>query len=398
MATTDHPRRTRIEQGIYQRPDGKLEIGFRDAQGVKRWRKVDGGITVARRQLTAEVAKRDRGERTTADPRVTLDRAAELWWQARVVKLRPNTQASYAYALGALRPRFGRHKLTAIGPTELAAWVASAQADGFAARTVQQQLSVLSAIFTYAARHLGFAGTNPVSLLDRVERPQGDDTEKRILTTDELAVVVAGGLIFELAAETGMRQGEILGLAWGDVDLEAQTIAVRFQLQRATVERVPLKTGRSRRTIEATPQLVAKLRAHKLASPPGEFVFATRTGTPIGHRNIRRSFDRLVVDMPAPKPTFHSLRHTHVSQLIAAGWDVAEIATRIGDTIETLMGTYAHEFDSAKRSADRRDRLAELYGTAMEPQHGSSGQQAAVAVGGEVPSLGQIRAARSTRK
>ena len=87
-------------------------------------------------------------------------------------------------------------------------------------------------MFTYAARHLGLVGTNPVSLLDRVERPSSDDEKpKRILSAEELdrlldAVEDAYRPLFALAAETGARLGEVLGLVWEDIDLDGQTVDV----------------------------------------------------------------------------------------------------------------------------------------------------------------------------
>jgi len=52
--------------------------------------------------------------------------------------------------------------------------------------------------------------------------------------------------------------------------------------------------------------------------------------------------------------------------LIAAGWDVVEIASRVGDRIETVLNTYSHEFDAKRRSAERRASLEERYGMATE--------------------------------
>jgi Phage integrase family len=63
-----------------------------------------------------------------------------------------------------------------------------------------------------------------------------------------------------------------------------------------------------------------------------------------------------------PQPVIHDLRHTHVSGLIADGWDVVEIASRVGDRIETVLRVYAHEFDAKRRSAQRRAALEERYG------------------------------------
>jgi integrase len=56
----------------------------------------------------------------------------------------------------------------------------------------------------------------------------------------------------------------------------------------------------------------------------------------------------------------HFLRHTHGSQLIAAGWDVAAVAARLGDSIQTVMTTYAHEFDAKRREGEQREQLAAL--------------------------------------
>jgi hypothetical protein len=58
----------------------------------------------------------------------------------------------------------------------------------------------------------------------------------------------------------------------------------------------------------------------------------------------------------------HDLRHTHASKLIAAGWDPVEVAKRLGDRIETILRTYAHELDARRRSAERQAALESMYG------------------------------------
>jgi integrase len=130
-----------------------------------------------------------------------------------------------------------------------------------------------------------------VTLLDHVERPSSaDEKPKRILAGDELRRLLAAidpdhRLIFETAAETGTRLAETLGIVWREVDLDAETITLGHQLDRHGA-RIPLKTKRSRRTIEVTPSLIAKLREHKLAGGPHDLVFVTRVGTPHDHRNV----------------------------------------------------------------------------------------------------------------
>ncbi len=381
-------RRTRVERGIYTRPDGSFEIGFRDATGRQRWRKVDGGIRAARAALAEAHAQRARGEKIAADPRLKFSDAAEAWWDARVVKLRPATQSAYEAGLKHLRrpENFGRSRMSDITPTDVARYVARQQAAGLKGWTIKGHLTVLSSVFTYAGRHMGLVGTNPVTLLDSVERPSNDDEKgRRVLNGDELARLLgavedAHRLLFELAAETGARLSEVLGLAWSDLDLAEQTVTFTHQLDRKGT-RQPLKTKRSRRCLEVTPALVAKLREHRATC--GTFaahalVFTSRSGTPLDQRNIggrvlaravkRAGLDAVTDDRGSvvlPAPTFHDLRHSHASALIAAGWDIAEVSARLGHaSIATTQRIYVHQFDAARRSDDRRSRLSALYADA----------------------------------
>ena len=166
---------------------------------------------------------------------------------------------------------------------------------------------------------------------------------------------------------------------WEEIDFEKQTISITHQLDRAG-HRVALKTGRSRRVLEITPALVAALRKEKLAShysTPHDLVFTTRAGTGHDHRNIagrvlRRAVQRAALKavvrngiVVQPAPTFHSFRHAHASALIAAGWDIEEVSARLGHAnVTTTQLIYVHAFDAARRSDDRRNRLADLYADA----------------------------------
>lgn len=377
-------RRTRVETGIYTRPDGSYEIGFRDATGKQRWRKVEGGIRAARAELAKAHAQRARGERIAVDPRLKFGDAAQAWWDARVVKLRPRTQDSYAAGLVHLKKaeNFGRSRMTDITPTDVAKFVARQQAAGLKGWTIKGHLTVLSSVFKYASRHLGLAGANPVAALDSVERPStADESAKRILNADELARFLSATLpryrlLFELAGETGMRLSEVLGLAWGEVNLTEQTLTLTHQLDRDG-RRQPLKTKRSRRVLEITPRLAAGLREHKRECgrlADHELVFTTSTGRGFQQRNLGRAMTKAVEraglgqvvdahgEVVVPAPSFHDLRHSHASALIAAGWDIAEVSARLGHaSVVTTQRIYVHQFDAARRSDDRRDRLAALY-------------------------------------
>lgn len=410
------PRRVKVEPGIYRRRDGELEIGWRDAEGKQRWRLAPGRrLKAARTALAEEHARRGRGERVASDPRLTFDRAADAWWDARVVKLRDETQATYKAGLRHLRRRFGRRRMTDISATDVARYVSGKQSDGLKGWTLKGHMTVLSSVFTYAGRHMGLVAQNPITLLDRVERPSSDDEKvKRVLNAEEVSSLLAAvddgyATLFALAGETGARLAEVLGLAWEDIDLDEQTVAITHQLSRARrgrpARRVRLKTRRSRRVLEVTPRLVSKLRAHKLASAhskPHDLVFCGRDGRGYDHRNIggrvlARAVERARLGAVAdasgevvlPAPTFHSLRHSHASALIAQGWDIEEVSARLGHAdVATTQRTYVHEFDAARRSPERRARLAKLYGSdveaSVEAEDGNGPQQTDIAAPAEV--------------
>ena len=186
------------------------------------------------------------------------------------MKQRVTRQSAYRAGLKHLsKPEnFGRSRMTDIPATDVARFVSRQQAAGLKGWTIKGQLTVLSSVFSYSSRHMGLNAQNPVALLDSVERPSTEDEKpKRILNADELARLIAAvpedyRLLFELAAETGGRLGEVLGLTWADIDLTERTVTFTHQLDRKGV-RQPLKTKRSRRCLEVTDQVAARLREHK---------------------------------------------------------------------------------------------------------------------------------------
>lgn len=366
--------RERVEPGVWRRGDA-YEITFRDAQGKQRRRTVKGGLMAARKELATEIAKRGRGERAPADPRLTLGRAADAWYAEHVeANLRPASRSAARSSLKHLRKAFGSRRLTAIEPRDVARFVRQRKAAGAADNTVRANVNALSGIYRFATRHLGYPGANPVAVLDRHERPTTEpQVETRALTSGEIqalteATLPADAPLVEVALATGMRQSEILGLTWGDLDLsETPAVNVSAQLGRNREDRdqrVPLKSKRGRRRIVMTRELARKLTAAKLlAARSGDEdpVFTARTGEPRNHRTVGRAFAQAIERAGIEDTvTFHFLRHTHGSQLVAAGWDVAAVAARLGDTIATVQQTYLHEFDAQRREEQQREQLAAM--------------------------------------
>jgi integrase len=242
---------------------------------------------------------------------------------------------------------------------------------------------VLSRVFAYAVRE-GLVPLDPVRGLERGERPSvGTTRAKRVLSNDEIvnlieATPVRYRPLVVTAIFTGLRVGELLGLTWADVDLDRGFIHVRKQLDRQG-NRVDPKTEAAVRDIVLLAALAQALREHKRASRhtgDGDFVFATRKGTPEHWRNcVTRGIDKATnttkmnADPSRPKVTMHTLRHSFASHLIVdLKLDVVRVSRMLGHTRPSITeDIYAHEFEQARHAEDVRAAMeASAFGKLLE--------------------------------
>lgn len=183
------------------------------------------------------------------------------------------------------------------------------------------------------------------------------------------------GTLVAIAAYTGARQGELLGLQWPDVDLDKGTLSIRRTLLPPVPsgERFgPPKTARSRRTVTLPTVAVAALRAHRnrqheqrLMLGPDyaahDLVFATALGTPYLTRNVTRSFKRLLEQANLPASIrFHDLRHAAATNSLQADVPLKVVSERLGhSTLAITADLYTHRVASLE--ADAAERLPSLY-------------------------------------
>lgn len=222
-----------------------------------------------RRTRAAAVGDKGKGKTVQPNPRLRFGDAADKWLAEQVSTLRPTTEASYRNSVEVhLRPRWGRRRMDSIDVDDAARLVRELREAGKSEWTISTILRAASRVFTFARRRCSWHGDNPFSLLESGERPKVAQTQRRrIFTADELAQTVARAqgpwrLLFMLAAVTGARLSELLGLVWEDLDLTEPdaTISFAFQADRRG-QRVPLKTEESRRTVEIPPTCRATAEA-----------------------------------------------------------------------------------------------------------------------------------------
>jgi integrase len=193
----------------------------------------------------------------------------------------------------------------------------------------------------------------------------------RILDRAEIGkLLVAAGPryrpLLATAVFTGLRQGELLGLTWADVNFADGVVHVRKALDRSG-ERVEPKTANAVRDVVLMPTLGRLLREHKLASAfarPTDYVFASYVGTPLYWRNVSKrglevAVKRAGLDCDGrARLRFHDLRHTFASLLIAEGSNVVFASRQLGHASPRMnLDVYAHLFDRAEHAQRASDAL-----------------------------------------
>jgi integrase len=321
------------------------------------------------------------------DPsKTTLGEFLDRWerdWAA--INVSPKTLERYKELLRLhVRPHLGRTPIQKLQPVNLAELYAKllregrrpaghasdgtpTPAAGLAPRTVGHVHRVI-----HKALVVGIEWTvMQRNVADVAKPPKVQSTEIEILTEDQVGKVragVRGRVIYPLVAlglDTGMRRGELLALRWKDVDLDGARLRVEQSLEQTKggLRFKSPKTKHGRRGISLPASMVIELRALRLEHqeqrlklglgklPDDALVLGhwTADGSwgPRSPNAVTKEWEATREAAKLPKVSLHALRHTHASQLIAAGVDVLTISRRLGHASPTItLNVYGHLFAS----------------------------------------------------
>jgi integrase len=179
--------------------------------------------------------------------------------------------------------------------------------------------------------------------------------------------------LFTLALATGMRQGELLGLKWQDINFSTGTLQVRRILTRVSseaavrvfIEAEP-KTQQSRRSIPLAPFALEALKQHrvrqlvaKLKAGPAwieyDYVFCTLTGTHLRPNHVVDEFKKILKRTGLPAIRFHDLRHSTATLLLSLGVHAKVVQEMLGHTqISMTLDIYSHVLPSMQVDAVHR--------------------------------------------
>lgn len=308
---------------------------------------------------------------TYPSPPPTLTQYAASWLDGLEGLVLPSTAEAYAGRLERhVLPRLGERPLDGIGLDDILALISDLRKGGYSGATVVAILTPLSRLFGHAVRR-GLIEVNPVSKLDRSERPRLSRQERPVLNPEEIGRLLEAAAprfrtLLATAILSGLRQGELLGLHWRDVDFDNELIHVRTALNRKRRD-VPPKTARAVRDVILMPALAEALRQHKKETRFNrldDYVFTTRTGTPhhaphIGLRALKPALEKAGLQ----PVRWHDLRHTFASLLIAGGANITFVSRQLGHTSSQItLGVYAHLLDREEQARRTREMLQEMLG------------------------------------
>lgn len=330
------------------------------AEGRKRRTIYGKTRTEVAAKLTKALSDRESGLIFDAGSQ-TVGEYLERWLEDSVKgSVKPRTHESYGWLVRKhIIPEIGRVKLASLNPAHLQRLYHSRMDSGLSARSVRYIHAVMHRALKQALRW----GLVPRNACEAVDPPKPQKKEITPLSRDEarrLLDSVRGDrleALYILATHCGIRQGELLGLRWEDIDLDAATLQVRRTLSTAkTGPRFAApKTAKSRRTIMLNrPAVEALARHHErqfeestiLAGEWKDYslVFATTHGTPLNPRNlVNRSFKPLLRQAALPNIRFHDLRHTCATLLLSGGVHPKLVQELLGHaTIAITLDTYSH--------------------------------------------------------
>lgn len=371
------PRRRRSpgEGSVYRLADGRWRgaVGFTEAGGRRRRVTVNARSQAEARRLLDEVRRELRlGANGRPDARESVADYLSGWLDRDQRRVRPSThQGRELHVRRYLIPALGRVPLSRLTVGQVEAMTAGLIAQGRSPMTARHARATLRAALADAVREgrllrNAAADARPPSI---VHRPIAYLTAPQVRQMLEATREDELGPLYALAVSTGLRQGELLGLSWPDIDFTARTLTVRRALAVAPGGRghrlAEPKTARSRRTVALSATALDALRRQARSQgldPEGDLgeglVFARADGGPLSPDAVTHGWRRANAAAGIPRVRFHDLRHSTATLMLAERVPLAVISSILGHSgIAITHSHYAAIVPELEReAADALDR------------------------------------------
>ena len=381
MAST---KRSDGEGSIYydktrERYVGSYVTGWRDGKPIRK--KVSGKSKADAARKLRELRERVEAGQLPTGRIPTVSEWMTYWLeQIAAKKVRPSTMRGYrTYVDCYIIPLLGDKRLDRLTPEHIAEAWEELQEVGrpdvenprpLSSTSAHQAHRILSRALK-VAYHRGHVTKNVATMLDA---PQPREQEVKPLTKAQAQTILdaakgrRNAARWRVALALGLRQGEALGLRWGNIDLDAGTLAVRHALVRVKGEGLtfgPVKSRAGRRVLKMPKALTDELRAHKVRQnaerlaagswwTDHDLVFAREDGRPLSPSNDWREWKALCAEAKVPPVRLHDARHSAATTLLAMGVPMRVAMEMLGHSRITVTQRYQHAVDELLEDAASR--------------------------------------------
>ncbi len=283
------------------------------------------------------------------------------WLESKKTSLRTSTWTHYE---GVIRrhviPAVGAIKIRDLTPQHIERLYNRLHKNGVGIPTIDKIHTALHSALAHATK-TGLISRNPIS---PTIRPKAPPQEMKFLDDNQVHTLLISLMghrweaLFHLAVVSGMRQMEILGLKWSDLDWDNKIIQVDRQLSRkqnsGDVQFAPLKTKFSIRQVDLGDRSIQMLSKHLAQQQvarenagdkwvENDLIFTNTTGSPIHYRNLLRDFKIILKRAGLPEIRFHDLRHTAASLMLNNGVAPLVASRRLGHARPSItLDIYGH--------------------------------------------------------
>ncbi|MFW6016503.1 MAG: tyrosine-type recombinase/integrase [bacterium] len=299
----------------------------------------------------------------------------DRWIEGRKKTIAYNTYVAYQNIIkNHINPDLGQIKLKDLKAREIQELLnckleegrADSENGGLSPRTVKYIYTTLHASLKQAVKER-LINRNVCKAVE-VPKKQEEDKELETWTREETDIFLkeAGSsnfyILFYLALNTGMRQGELLGLKWSDIDFKKKLIKVIRQYGR-NKEFKKLKTKAGKRVIPLTDDTIKKLEKHKIkqtekklalgeAFEDNDLICCNPIGQPVTNWQLYNEYKNIVEEAEIPYIRFHDLRHTFATLFIQAGGPIKVLQQILGhSSITVTIDTYVSVTDEMLNAA-----------------------------------------------
>ncbi len=287
----------------------------------------------------------------------TTGQFLDFWHRTSVAgELRPNTVRCYDDVVTRhIKPFLGEVPLARLTPLVVQDYLGKLKEAERSPRTRQLSYAVLRRALKKAVT-LHLIPNHPMV---GIEVPRAPKAKYRVwdeLQVKQFVAKVRGtewAPLFVLMLSSGMRIGEALGLQRANVDLVRGIVTVNQALVAVGHKTIGLaepKTEAGHRSIPIPGLAVEILKDYLEKKQTGSYVFSTNSGKPLSRSNVRRAFNRLMVEADVPKIRIHDLRHTSATLLLSSGTHPKVVQERLGHSqISHTLDIYSHVLPSMQQ-------------------------------------------------